>query len=162
METVRREKALNLSLLGNFSRPLLSWRVLLTTSLEKQKIENVKVEWKKLWNDRVNDRVRAEGIAATDYSELFVDKGTVICASRDYKALDLKEILERHQVTNAERFIPPPTEVGGWGAFIKKNITSQPKSTAKRNLRAETYKAEMKNDKEKQSGKKSGRGWLHA
>ena len=45
---------------------------------EKDLVEELKVEWKRLWQERFDDKVRAEGVAAGDYAKLFVDKGTAI------------------------------------------------------------------------------------
>jgi hypothetical protein len=125
------------------------------SSSQKEKVDELKVEWKRLWKERFDDRVRAEGIAVTDYSSLYVDQGTIIHATRDFKALNFKEILERHQVENPERFIQPDPHVGGWNKFIKNEITSQKPQKRKR---AETYTPEKK---EPQQPKKGGRGWLH-
>jgi hypothetical protein len=124
-------------------------------STEKEMIEELKTEWKKLWQERFDDRLRAEGIAVTDYSSLFVDRGTIIHATRDFKALNFKEILERHQVENAERFVQPNPQVGGWNKFIKTEITN---NKPQRNKRAAAYCPEKK---EAQQPKKGGRGWLH-
>jgi hypothetical protein len=121
----------------------------------KEMVEELKVQWRRLWQERVDDKIRAEGIAAADYCDLFVEKGTIIHATRNYKALNFKEILEQHQIVNADRFIPPSPQVGGWTKFIKTNITSlQPR----RRKRASLYCADKK---EKQQPKKGGRGWLH-
>ncbi len=122
---------------------------------QKEFIEELRIEWKRLWQERLDDRVRAEGVAIDDYDQLFVDKGTIIHATRDFKALNFKEILEEHQVMNAERYIPPDPHVGGWTKFVKMNITGQ-KSQRKR--LAHIYPEEKK---EKQQLKKNGRGWLH-
>jgi len=48
-------------------------------------IVELKQRWGVLWRDRIDDRVRAEGIAGEDYDLLFVDRGTVIVATKDYK-----------------------------------------------------------------------------
>jgi hypothetical protein len=122
---------------------------------QKEMVEELRVQWKKLWQERVDDKVRAEGVAIADYCDLFVEKGTVIHATRDFKALNFKDILEQHQVENAERFIPPNPQIGGWTKFIKVNITSQ---ASRKKRRAELYFYEKK---EKQQPKKGGRGWLH-
>ena len=122
---------------------------------QKEMVEELKIQWKKLWQERVDDKVRAEGIAIDDYSKLFVEKGTIIHATRDFKALNFKEILEQHQIANADRFVPPSPQVGGWTKFIKTNIRSQ---RMQRNRRASLYCADKK---EKQQPKKGGRGWLH-
>ena len=122
---------------------------------QKELVEELKVEWKRLWLERMDDKVRAEGIAIQDYSSLFVDKGTVIHATRDFKALNFKEILEQHQIADTDRYIPPRPEIGGWNQFIRHQITSQNYPKRKR---AELYEAPKK---EKQQPKKGGRGWLH-
>jgi len=121
----------------------------------KEMIEELKVQWKKLWQERVDDKIRAEGIAIADYCDLFVERGTIIHATKDYKALNFKEILEQHQIANVDRFIPPNPQIGGWTKFIKTSIAIQ-RILKKR--RAELYCAEKK---QKQQHKKGGRGWLH-
>ena len=60
---------------------------------QKEFVDELKIEWKKLWSERLDDKVRAEGIAVNDYSSLFIDKGTIIHATRDFKVLNFKEIL---------------------------------------------------------------------
>jgi hypothetical protein len=108
---------------------------------QKELVEELKNQWKMLWQERLDDKVRAEGIAVNDYSSLFVDKGTVIHATRDFKALSFTEILEQNQIVNADRFIPPNPQVGGWTKFIK---TSIPKQQPRRKRRADLYRSEEK------------------
>jgi len=86
---------------------------------QKELVDELKIEWKKLWRERLDDKVRAEGVAVNDYGGLFIDKGTIIHATRNFKSLNFKEILEQHEVQNAERYIPPDPNVGGWGKFVK-------------------------------------------
>jgi hypothetical protein len=123
---------------------------------QKEIVEELEVQWKKLWQERLDDKVRAEGVAIDDYCKLFVVKGTIIHATRNFKALSFKEILEQNQIANAERFIPPSPQVGGWAKFVKTSITVQ---KPQRSRRAELYCEPVK---EKQQLKKGGRGWLHA
>ena len=80
----------------------------------REMVEELRVQWKKLWQERVDDKVRAEGVATANYCELFIEQGTIIHATRTFKALNFKEILEQHQIENAERYIPPNPQVGGW------------------------------------------------
>ena len=122
---------------------------------QKEFVEELKTEWKMLWQEKHDDKVRAEGVAVKDYNQLFVDKGTVIHATRDFKALNFKEILEEHEVQNAERYIPPSPHFGGWTKFVKLNITSQNMS------RKQMAQLCPEEGKEKQQLKKNGRGWLH-
>jgi len=99
--------------------------------------------------------VRAEGIAITDYTSLYVQRGTVIHATRDFKAMNFREILEQHEIENSDRHIQPDQHVGGWAKFIKTQITVQ---KPRRHARAEAYVPEKK---PVQQPKKGGRGWLH-
>jgi len=127
----------------------------MANSAQKEMVEELKIQWKRLWRERLDDKLRAEGMAATDFFELFVEKGTVIHATRDFKALNFREILEQHEIVNADRYIPPSPEIGGWSKFIKTSITNQ---TPRRKKRADLYRMETK---VKQQPKKGGRGWLH-
>lgn len=122
---------------------------------QKEMVKELKLQWKRLWQERLDDKLRAEGVATADYCDLFVEKGTVIHATRDFKALSFKDILEKQQVINADRYIPPDPNVGGWNRFIKTSITGQ---QSRRKRRAEPY---IEEKGEKQQSKKCGRGWLH-
>ena len=119
-------------------------------------VESLRVQWRKLWKERVDDKIRAEGVATADYCDLFVEKGTVIHATRNFKALNFKEILDQHQIENSERYIPPLPHEGGWTKFVKTNVTN--KHSRKLN-HVEFFLYEQK--PEKQQLKKGGRGWLH-
>jgi len=119
-------------------------------------VEDVKVEWRLLWRDRIDDRVRAEGVANREYSLLFVERGTVIVATRDFKPLNFKEILVLHGVQNVERFVPPLPSVGGWGKFARTVLNKQ--------KRARKWKVTESVPRRKRKSlqlKKGGRGWLH-
>jgi hypothetical protein len=119
-------------------------------------VEDLKREWKTMWRDRIDDKVRAEGIANRDYSRLFVDRGTIIIATRDYKPPDFVEILEQYKPPDAERLIPPSPSVGGWRKFIRNVLSKQKRFTRRRRP------APAEPDRRKgQQLKKGGRGWLH-
>lgn len=122
---------------------------------EKELVEEIKVQWRSLWRERVDDKVRAEGIASDDYSRLFVEKGTIVHATRNFKVLNFKEILEQNQVENSERFVPANPHIGGWTKFIKTSLYVNNPQRHKRAL------AHVEPQKEKQQPKKGGRGWLH-
>ena len=119
---------------------------------QKTKVDELKIEWKRLWQERIDDKVRAEGIAIHDYSMLHIDRGTIIHATRDFKALNFKDILQQHEIENAQRYIPPSPAVGGWHKFIQTEITNQ-KSQKKK--RAQSYQ------KEKIAKQQPKKGWLH-
>ena len=53
---------------------------------QKETVDELRIQWKRLWLERAEDKVRAEGIATTDYCDLFLEKGTIIHATRDFKS----------------------------------------------------------------------------
>jgi len=137
------------------SHPLPSGRdSIVETPGFKEFLDELRIQWKLLWRNRIDDKVRAEGIANKDYSKLFVERGTVIIATRDYKPPDFVEILQRHIPSDAEMMVPPNPTVGGWGKFIRSVVTKQRHLTRRR--------APPEPDRKKdQQLKKGGRGWLH-
>jgi hypothetical protein len=127
---------------------------------QKKLVEELKVQWKLMWSERFNDKVRAEGVSVTDYVILQVERGTIIHATRDFKALNFKEILKQRLVENPDSYMQPDPQVGGWNKFIKTKITSY---KCQRSERSATYITENQADKRNtQQPKKGGRGWLHA
>ena len=121
----------------------------------KEFVDELRTQWKLLWRNRIDDKVRAEGIANQDYSKLFVERGTVIIATRDYKPPDFVEILQQHISSDAEKIVPPNPTVGGWGKFIRSAISKQRHLTRRRVPLPEPDR------KKGQQRKKGGRGWLH-
>ena len=119
-------------------------------------IKELKAQYKTLWRERIDDKVRAEGIANRHYSMLFVEKGTVIFATRDFKPLNFKEILDQHKVVGVDRVVPPSPHVGGWGRFIRTEIASQ-----RRHGRVRQTRQYLDDKKQRQHLKKGGRGWVH-
>ena len=122
-------------------------------------VDDFRAEWKTLWRERIDDRFRAEGLANRDFSLLFVERGTVIVATRDFKLLDLKEILRLHKVENAEPFIGPHPSVGGWSKFIRTVIRQQRRATqwvetAPKGSRRSGINKNLQ-------AKQGGRGWMH-
>jgi len=122
---------------------------------QKKLVEELKVQWKLLWSERFNDKVRAEGVSVSDYVSLRVERGTIIHATRDFKALSFKEILEQHLVEDIDRFVQPEVHVGGWNKFIKTEITGRRHQSDKRVASSVPEKRVV------QQPKKGGRGWLH-
>ncbi len=124
-------------------------------NMQEQLINEVKNQWRSLWHERYDDRVRAEGISSNAYPYLWVERGLVIFANRNFRQLNLREILSQHGVGNPDRHIPPDPSVGGWNKFIK---TSIPRAKSNR---TEQVRRELEQKKRKQQLKKGGRGWLH-
>jgi hypothetical protein len=127
----------------------------MATNELKEFVDELRTDWKDLWRNRLDDKVRAEGIAQHDYSKLFVEQGTVIMATRDFKHLEFFDIVEEYLKFDAEKALPPNATIGGWGKFIRNNIRKQ-KNTTKR------VAPPKQTSKKGQQQKKGGRGWLHA
>jgi len=122
---------------------------------QRELVEQLKLQWLLLWSERFDDKIRAEGVSVADYPTLSVEQGTIIHATKDFKALSFKEILEQHKVENPERFLQPDVNVGGWSKFVKTEITAH---------RPQKNNRSLPNAPKKQAGqraKKGGRGWLH-
>jgi hypothetical protein len=119
------------------------------------KAEEVKAEWKVLWQSRIDDKVRAEGMADRCFPLLAVERGTVIAATRDFKELNLKAILHSNNVLNVEQFVGPHPSEGGWTKFAKTVLNRQ--------TRAQQFRAEKTPERHAKNTqlKKGGRGWLH-
>lgn len=120
--------------------------------------KRLKCEWSAMWLERFDDRVVAEGVAVQDYSLLSLGRGTVVVATRSYRAPDFREIVEeQRRVLGFERtsgYEHP--SVGGWGKFIRSRFGGQ--SRSRRRRAAEFVKA---GSAEGQQRKKGGRGWVH-
>lgn len=121
---------------------------------KKEFIEELKRQWKLLWMERIDDKLKAEGIASQDFYLLFVERGTVIMATKDYKPLDFRQLLQQHDLVHNENLIQNPS-VGGWGKFARELYGKKPGEHRKRLFeKPERVKGGQ--------SKKGGRGWLHA
>lgn len=121
-------------------------------------VEELRNEWRRMWRTRIDDEVRAEAIAEKTYTKLFVDRGLILYATRDYNPPVFSEILEKHLTPEeVERFSPSYIK-GGWGKFIREHITHSGKP---KKSRAEMVREELENTKKHQQLKHGGRGWLH-
>lgn len=126
------------------------------TTEKKQFIDDFKNQWKSMWRNRVDDKMRAEGIADKDYSLLFVDRGTVIIATRKFKLLDFYELLQQNKLLVGNEVIPPSPTVGGWGKFVRTALVSQNLTKRGRRIPPKPGKRSTRLQL-----KKGGRGWLH-
>ena len=122
----------------------------------KELLGELRRQWATLWRERIDDKVRAEGIANRDYDELFVERGLVIVATRNFKPLSLAEVLQKHKSHHMDNITPPAPSAGGWGKFMRDVLSRQKRFTR----RVRPVPPEPKRD-EKQQRKKNGRGWLH-
>jgi hypothetical protein len=121
---------------------------------EKAFAEELKRQWRLLWRERIDDRNRAEGIADKDFSMLFVERGTIIMATRDFKPLDFKQILQQHKMAHATDMVLSNSTIGGWGRFAREVFGKNRKVRRQQPMAiAKSLNGALK---------KGGRGWLHA
>jgi hypothetical protein len=122
-------------------------------------VKELKMQWRMMWRDRIDDKVRAEGIAREDYSLLFLKRGTIVIATRKYRPPDFVELLEHYRsLHNIEgKFDHVNPVVGGWTRFVKTVLKRQPRFT-RRKMQAPPKFSQKKSQLQK---KKGGRGWVH-
>jgi len=116
----------------------------------------LKQEWNSMWHELIDDKIRAEGIARRNYPLLFVERGTVVYATRDAKPPDFTEILKAWAPENLKNQVLVNPKVGGWRKFVRVFIQKRVSQNKRKN---EASSAKTKN--KKQQLKKGGRGWLH-
>ena len=114
----------------------------------------LKADWARLWMTKGEDEVRAEGFSLKDFEKLFVDKGEIIHATRDFKPISFREIFEKHVGSEAAGRVDVDPKAGGWGKFVRENFPSKPARPAKRERPG--VKADLS-----QQQRKDGRGWLN-
>jgi hypothetical protein len=110
----------------------------------------LKIEWADLWINKHEDEIRAEGVSAKEYSCLYVDEGEIIHATRDFKPLSFREILEKHVGKNSAERVDIDPKVGGWKKFARQNFPA--------NKKVKREKHRIKNDLN-QPQRKNGAGW---
>ena len=113
----------------------------------------LKTEWAELWITKYDDEVRAEDVSPEEFERLFVDRGEVIFATRDYKPLSFREILERNLGSEMAGRVSPDPSVGGWRKFVREHL---PKPKPVRKRERPRIKVDLT-----QHQRKGGRGWLN-
>jgi hypothetical protein len=134
-------------------------KTLETYEERKAFVEELRQQWKTLWQERIDDEILAEGISSKDYSELFVERGTVIVATRKFKAPDFYDIVQKHLSSgesDVSNVLLANLRTGGWGKFVRNVLVKQQSSVKRR--RRELVDADKKVFQQR---KKCGRGWLH-
>ena len=127
----------------------------LQVASENISVKDIKKEWKQLWLTRIDDKVRAEGVANKAFPLCFVEQGTVIVATRDYKPPQLKDVLKMNRIQDAERIAGPPPTVGGWRKFAYTFLNKQTRN------RRFILKNQRRDQVTSLQLKKGGRGWIH-
>ena len=122
---------------------------------EKEIVNELRDQWKQLWNRRRDDLVKAESIATETYSSLCVERGTIIHATRDFKPLSFKEILISHKIGNYGRYVSPAPAIGGWAKFVKTHIRPQNNHLQQRDIIRHEFR------KERMQSNKKRCGWLN-
>jgi len=124
----------------------------------KTLVDDLRQEWKVMWRSRIDDKVRAEGIADKDYIRLFVDRGMILFATRNFKPPEFQEILQKYLTSEAAERVNPNPIMGGIRKFIREYIISKNEYKTKRKREMLSELEKMKRDEQFKHG---GRGWLH-
>jgi hypothetical protein len=123
----------------------------------KKFTEELRKEWKTMWRSKIDDKIKAESIADKTYEGLFMDRGTIIFASKDCNPPNFKEILKKHLSSYwVERYNPHPA-MGGIHKFIRQTKMQNSKTTKRKKETCLALK-KMKNGGQL---KKKGKGWLN-
>lgn len=156
LELTVREKGRGV--LSRFSALVSQRDQLVTSGLRSQTeivLDDVIEEWKALWRDRCNDKVKAEAMANRDFSLLRIERGTVIAAPRAFKPLDLRNILKNHRACDVSHVVPLHPSTGGWRKFARTVLIRQSRARVGK-------RSSQKRSRERYlQRKKCGRGWLH-
>lgn len=115
--------------------------------------QELKSEWAHLWRTKYDDNIRAEEVSSRRFERLFVDRGEIIYATRDYKPLSFREILDRHLGSDVAGKIDPDPAVGGWRKFARENLHRSGPSEGRERPAVEVDPT--------QHQRKGGRGWLN-
>jgi hypothetical protein len=113
---------------------------------------NLKEDWKELWDSKINDNRKGESISRKYYPNLYIEKGEVILASRDFKPVSLQNILEKRLGRETMQSVYPDPVTGGWKKFTKTYIQ---KRNSKKRTRPEVQRDIY------QHQRKGGNGWLN-
>ena len=113
----------------------------------------LKADWATLWRMKFDDEVRAEDVSSKEFERLFVDRGEVIFATRDYRPLSFRDILDKHIGSDMAGKVSPDPAVGGWRKFVKEHIQGPRPARGRERPR-------MKVDVG-QHQRKGGHGWLN-
>ena len=119
----------------------------------KELRQMLKTDWANLWKTKHEDEIKAEGISVEDFEMLFVDRGEIIHATRDFKPLSFREILEKHVGSEDASRVDIDPNVGGWRKFAKQNFPA-------RRRQSKRERPKVKVDLS-QHQRKAGKGWLN-
>jgi len=115
-------------------------------------LRELRSDWAKLWRTKYDDDARAENVSSREFERLFVERGEVINATRDYKPLSFGEILARHIGPELACRVDPEPTTGGWTKFIREHVQK---------LKAEKEE-QLKGERDiPKQQRKRGHGWLN-
>ena len=92
---------------------------------QKKFVDSLKSEWNLMWIERFNDKPKAEGVSMDNYLNVGVERGTIIHATRDFKALTSRIYLSSIKSSNQTVLF---NRIQVWGAgenSLKKKSLAQ-------------------------------------
>jgi len=113
----------------------------------------LKKDWSDLWSNKYEDDIKAEGVSTNNYPKLFVDRGEIIHATREYKQVSFSDILEEHIGKEEADRVNVDPNVGGWRKFAKTHFSSNREKSVRERPKV---KVDMN-----QQQRKNGSGWLN-
>lgn len=109
----------------------------------------LKAKWAELWSSKYDDSVKAEGVSTSNYPRLFVDRGEIVYATKDYKPLSFREILESYYDSETLARIYPDPVVGGWRKFSRTHFPAKQRKRERPKVKVDVG----------QHQRKGGAGW---
>ncbi len=117
----------------------------------KELRRSLKEEWEELWLSKIVDGEKAEGISSKDFNRLFVERGEVIHATRNFKPLSFRDILEKHLGSQHAAKLDIDPKVGGWGRFSRTHFPAKSPQRERPMVKVDSS----------QHLRKGGAGWLN-
>ena len=121
-----------------------------TTNAEELR-RDLREAWASLWRFKYDDPIAAEGVSITDFPRLFVEGGEIMYATKDYKPISFREVLEKYFSSEDLNRISIDPRVGGWKKFSRTYFPA--KQTRRERPK---FKVDMT-----QHQRKGGYGWLN-
>ena len=113
--------------------------------------KELKEAWASLWNLKYDDPIAAEGVSLTDFPRLFVEGGEIMYATKDYKPISFREVLEKYFESETMNRISIDPRVGGWKKFSRTHFPAMQMKRERPKFRVDLS----------QHQRKGGDGWLN-
>ena len=114
-------------------------------------LQELKEAWASLWSLKYDDPITAEGVSITDFPNLFVDRGEIMYATKNYKPISFRDVLEKHFNSETMNKISIDPRIGGWKKFSRTHFPAKQTKRERPKIKADLT----------QHQRKGGDGWLN-